>query len=81
LGLQKFFRGFFPVASLDDIREQSFALYYFSEGGIAYRDVEEMEASERNWHLRRIAKQKTDEQEAIKRAQADAKKGAKRRRR
>jgi hypothetical protein len=81
LGVQKFFRGFFPVTSLDDIREQTFALYYFSEGGIAYRDVENMEASERNWHLGRIAKQKTDEAEAIKKAQADAKKGVRRRRR
>jgi hypothetical protein len=79
LELQKFFRGFFPVTSLDDIREQVFALYYFSEGGITYRDVDDMESSERTWHLKRIAKQKTDESEAIKKAQADAK--MKRRRR
>jgi hypothetical protein len=76
LGLQEFFRRFFPIGDLDGLREEAFALYYFSGGdggGITYGDVEGMEASERQWHMKRIAQQKRAEADAMHRAQAKAK--------
>jgi hypothetical protein len=81
LGVSKFFRGFFPLVSLEDLREQSFALYYFTEGGVTYSDVEEMEASERHWHLKRLRQQKQAEADAMKKANAQAKQKKTRRRR
>jgi hypothetical protein len=54
---------------VDDIREQTFVLYYFSEGGISYGDVEEMEATERAWQLKRLLKQRKNEVDEMKKAQ------------
>ena len=68
-----FFRSFFPLATLDELREETFALYYFSEGGVKYGDVLDMESDERRWNLRRIEKQKALEAEAIERARQSAK--------
>ena len=56
----------------DAIREETFQLYYHSEGGVQYSDIQGMTSEERKWHIERILEQKKTESEAIKKAQASA---------
>jgi hypothetical protein len=76
LELPQFFRRFFPIGDVDELREETFALYYYSTheggGGITYGDVQDMEASERHWNLKRISQQKRHEADAMRSAQARA---------
>jgi hypothetical protein len=69
LEVPKFFRRFFPIASADEIREEAFVLYYYSEGGVKYGDIEEMETVERAWNLKRLSRQKQAELSEAKKAQ------------
>ena len=47
------------------MREEIFLLAYFSKGGFGYA-VNEMEAEERAWFLKRLTKQKKEEAAAMK---------------
>ena len=64
--LRRFFRAIFPLVDPEGLEEQLFALYYLSKG-VTYGDALGMNREEREWHLRRITKQKRDEVKAIKR--------------
>lgn len=45
--------------------EQSFLLMYGMQGGLKWDDIQEMETSERLFHLKRLVEQKQMELEAI----------------
>jgi hypothetical protein len=71
LELRQFFFKFFPIADLDQLREQAFGIVYTMEGGVQYRDVMGdnpggMSADERRWWLARITKQLKKEAAAVK---------------
>ncbi len=48
--------------------EEAFTLCYLGEGGFQFSEVELMTRREREWLLRRLARQKEREAEAIKKA-------------
>lgn len=67
-----FHDGCLPVTPEEELREATFSLLY---GGskLSKADVEELTAEERNWWLRRLAKQKEEEEAAIEKAKQEAK--------
>ena len=56
-----------PAETEEALMEEVFTLCYLGEG-FSYTEVNEMERRERTWFLRRLAKQKERESEAIKSA-------------
>jgi len=74
MGVSEFFRSFFPITDVNELREEIFSLYYFSEGGFTYSDVEDLEYEERQWHIKRIYEQKKKENKSIKDSQGGIKK-------
>lgn len=48
--------------------EEAFTLCYLGEGGFQFSEVEQMSRREREWFLRRLARQKEKEADAIKAA-------------
>jgi len=75
--LQQFFRFFFPISSLDSLREEIFALTYVMKG-MTYGDLLEMDSSERWWYLKRLHKQLKKETQEMKQAGKKGRKGRKR---
>lgn len=67
MGLQQFFQHFFPIRSLDDLREEAFALMYCVKG-MSYDSIENMLSSDREWYIRRLYKQLQHEDEQMKKA-------------
>ena len=45
-------------------------LTYITRGGINYSDVMDMERADRDWHIKRLAKQKSDERAEVENATA-----------
>jgi hypothetical protein len=72
LELGFFLHGCFPVATEEHLLEDTFFLLY-SQSGLQRPDVEVMSRREREWWIRRVAKQKDEEEAAVKKAQSDAK--------
>ena len=62
----------FPDVSLEDWREAVFALGWHQHEGsgltCSYSDIMEMQVSDKYWFCKRIAKQRGDEADAIKKA-------------
>jgi len=57
-----------PSVELDSLREEVWTLCYLTEGGFSYSEVQEMTRGERTWFLKRLAKAKEAEADAIKAA-------------
>ena len=63
--LSKFFRDFLPITPIGDIWEGQFNLIYYTKGGVTLEQAENMKRNKFLWFLKRLRKQKVDENKAI----------------
>jgi hypothetical protein len=64
---REFFRGFFPIRTLKEIREELFFLSYNMQGGITWSEIEELDATELDWLVWRLIDQIKRERKALER--------------
>jgi hypothetical protein len=64
LGVRRFFRRFFELRSLDELREEVFALAYIVKG--FQHPIAEMDPDDREWFLTRARRQLEHEEKAMK---------------
>ena len=57
-----------PPVDANALREEAWSLCYLTEGGFSYTEVQGMTRGERTWFLKRLARQKESEADAIKAA-------------
>lgn len=60
-----FLHGCLALKSTEELREETHAMVYITQGGFNYNDVMGMTRADRDWHIARLAQQKGEERKEM----------------